>query len=280
MPRRTRSKCKSIRSKCKNIRNKSNSTKSKGATIKKRNKNKKGGMFPASKKQKLQEPNAQDILVTIPIYPDPTKGKFVLNRKSFEDLIMWIKTADLERNIEKDIYKSNTISGTGTLSQKYIDKYRPIATIWGYTSDPYINYELLTHNDYNGQPLRSFQDISDPLMRNLQRLSEGQELLPYDTTVFLRKMYSTIDKLKQDEDDGSGKDYVNWFCSTVLPHFLKQANISTLLYELADQKWLYTEDKNDINVLLFLSLVARLFLLFAVKEWDKMRELLDYVGIY
>ena len=240
-------------------------------TIKKRNK--KGGMLQAHKRQTLS--NAEDIFSTIPIYADPNKGKFVLFKKTPEDLIIWIKTSDLDRGLQKNMYKDDNILGTGKLSQKYIDKYKPISDIWGYNSEPYINYELLTHLDYKGHSLRQFQHISDPLMRNLQRLSEGQALLPYDTTELLSQAYGTIDILEKDKDT----DYVNWFCLTVLTHFMRQSNLSTLLYELADQRWPYTSDENDINVLFFLSLTTRLFLLLSVKEWTKMRELLKYVSI-
>jgi hypothetical protein len=237
-------------------------------------KHKKGGMLQAHKRQTLS--TAQALLSTIHNYTDPDKGKLVLFKKTPSDLIIWSETMTYERGLQENMYKDDTILGTGKLSQKYIDKYRPISDIWGYNSEPYINYELLTHADYKEHSLRQFQHISDPLMRNLQRLSEGQALLPYDTTELLSQAYGTIDILEKDKD----ADYVNWFCKTVLPHFIRQSNVSTLLYELADQRWRSSlVDFNDENVLLFLSLVTRLFLLLAVKEWDKMRKLLKYVSI-
>ena len=235
-------------------------------------------MFKTSKPEKIS--NAEDIFLSIPIYPNPDKGRIgVLNRKSPADLIEWIgRDMNDTAGLSKDMYKDNDVLGSGKLSAKYIDKYKSISDIWGYNSTPYINYELLTHSDYNGQPLIVFQGITDPLMRNLQQLSENQAVLPYDTTVFLRKMYGTIDILKRDSD--ANLEYVNWFCSTVLRHFIGQANLSTLLYELAARTWRSSNpDVNDENVLLFLSLVTRLFLLLAMKEWDRMRYLLEFVGI-
>ena len=239
---------------------------------------KKGGMFKASKPEKIS--NAEDILLSIPVYPNPDKGRIgVLNRKSLPDLIEWIgRDMNDTEGLSKDMYKDNDVLGTGKLSAKYIDKYKSISNIWGYNSTPYINYEILTHLDYNGQPLIVFQGITDPLMRNLQKLSENQAVLPYDTTVFLRKMYGTIDILKRYSD--ANLEYVNWFCSTVLRHFIGQANLSTLLYELAARTWRSSNpDVNDENVLLFITLVTRLFLLLAMKEWDRMRYLLEFVGI-
>ena len=235
-------------------------------------------MFKASKPEKIS--NAEDIFLSIPVYSNPDKGRIgVLNRKSLPDLIEWIgRDMNDTEGLSKDMYKDNHVLGTGKLSAKYIDKYKPISDIWVYNSTPYINYELLTHLDYNGHSLRHFQDISDPLMRNLQQLSENQAVLPYDTTVFLRKMYGTIDILKRDSD--ANLEYVNWFFSTVLKHFIGQSNLSTLLYELASRKWISSSpDFNDENVLLFLTLVTRLFLLLAIKEWDRMRDLLEFVGI-
>jgi len=259
MPRRTKKRRKHIRKR--------------RTTIKKRNK--KGGMLQAHKRQKLS--NAEDIFLSIPIYPNPDKGKIgVLNRKSPADLMEWI-TRDMNdtEGLSKDMYKGNDVLGSGKLSAKYIDKYKPISDIWGYNSTPYINYELLTHSDYNGQPLIVFQGITDPLMRNLQTLSDSKALImPGDTITLIRRVYGSLELVD------SNLEYVNWFCSTVLTHFIRQANLSTLLYELADRKWRSSNpDFNDENVLLFLTLVTRLFVLLAMKEWDRMQDLLEFVGI-
>ena len=240
-----------------------------------RSKHKKGGMFKASKPEKIS--NAEDILLTIPIYSNPDKDRIgVLNRKSPLDLMEWIgRDMNDTAGLSKDMYKDNDVLGTGKLSAKYIDKYKSISDIWGYNSTPYINYELLTHSDYNGQPLIVFQGITDPLMRNLQKLSDSKALImPGDTITLIRRVYGSLELVD------SNLEYVNWFCSTVLTHFIQQANLSTLLYELAARKWVSSNpDFNDENVLLFLSLTARLFLLLAVKEWDRMRDLLKFVGI-
>ena len=188
--------------------------------------------------------------------------------------------SDVQRNIEP--YTKKGILGARTLSPIYINKYKAIADIWGYTSHPYINYELLSHHSYQGKPLRLFQYFSDPLMRNLQRLSQNQELVAHDTINFLPTIHHTIDYLEgqgEGEGEGEGADYINWYCGTVLPHFLAQSNISTLLYELADQKWSPAgPSRDDEQVLLFLSLVARLFLLLVVKNWSEMRDLLIHAG--
>ena len=187
----------------------------------------------------------------------------------------WVKYTNPLRNIENYSH-THDIPGSRTLSSGYMNKYKPIVDIWGYTSHPYINYEHLTHSSYQGHSLRLFQYLSDPLMRNLQRLSQAQSLVAHDTTDFLITVYDTIDFLEQHED----ADYIKWFCTIVLPHFLKQSNISTLLYELADQKWYASNPNfNDEHVLLFLSLVARLFLLLVLKKWEDMRELLQAAGI-
>ena len=242
-------------------------------TIKKRNK--KGGMFKASKPEKIS--NAEDIFLSIPIYPNPDKGRIgVLNRKSPPDLIEWIgRDMNDTEGLSKDMYKDNDVLGSGKLSAKYIDKYKPISDIWGYNSTPYTNYELLTHSDYNGQPLIVFQGITDPLTRNLQKLSDSKALImPGDTITLIRRIYGSLELVDAD------LEYVNWFCSTVLRHFMGQANLSTLLYELAARTWRSSNpDVNDENVLLFLTLVTRLFLLLAMKEWDRMRVLLEFVGI-
>jgi hypothetical protein len=116
-------------------------------------------------------------------------------------------------------------------------------------------------------------------MRNLQRLAESHELMPSDTIDFLSNVQTTITKLQ--EDDAIDKPYVKWFCDEVLHHFLKQSNVSTLLYELASQKWQpnSSPERNDYHTLVYLSLAARLFLLLIGRDWKNMKALLLEAGI-
>jgi hypothetical protein len=208
--------------------------------------------------------------------PDTITPRFDPNRKSPATLIEWFMRSDVQRNIEP--YTKKGILGARTLAPIYMNKYKAIADIWGYTSHPYINYELLSHRSYQGKPLRLFQYFSDPLMRNLQRLSQNQPLVAHDTIDFLPTIHHTIDYLEK-EGEGEETGYINWYCGTVLPHFLAQSNIATLLYELADQKWSPAgPNRDDEQVLLFISLVARLFLLLVVKNWAEMRDLLNIAG--
>ena len=222
-----------------------------------------------------------------PDIKDPTNRMYDY-KKTPRELMSWTKDPYLflshyDRNL--DDYTDYNIGGTGKFSQRvhsYGDHYKNIAIIWGYRSSPdyrHEHYEDLTNHDYGIYPLRSFQDISDPLMRNLQRLGEGEPLLPSDTTDFLVKVYATIDTFKT--ADAAGQPYVRWFCDEVLPHFLKQGNVATLLYELADQKWQpnSSPNKNDESILLYLSLAARLFLLLTIRDWERMEALLRKVGI-
>ena len=230
------------------------------------------------------EKTAQEVLSQIPIYNPPTV--YDMNKKTVSELMIWIQFMNTERGLDKGLYNNNkTIRGSNTLSSRYIDRYKSISDIWGYNSTPYINYERLTHCDYTGtgtskgtvtviHSLRLFQYISDPLMRNITILSKGEELLPYDTIEFLRSMFSTIDFLIEHDKE----EYIVWYCTIVLPHFLRQSNISTLLYELADQRWRQVGPSNDDEqVLMFLSLVSRIFLLTVRMEWIKVKELLEFV---
>jgi hypothetical protein len=219
-------------------------------------------------------PRSEKLLSQIPLLKDTITSRFDPNQKSVSQLLDWFKYANPMRNI--DPYTKKSIMGSRTLSPVYINKYKAISDIWGYNSVPYTNYERLSHHSYKGHSLRFFQYFSDPLMRNLQRLSQGQELLPSDTTEFLSTVYSTIEFIEEDPK----ADYIKWYCSEVLQHFLSQSNIATLFYELADQKWQPAGPSfNDEKVLLYLSLVARLFLLLVIQKWSDMRLLLETAGI-
>jgi len=239
----------------------------------------KGGSSPKAKeKSSSSDTKADSLLEKITHIKGTVTMRFHPNKKTWDKLIQWIKyLSDPTRNMPQYTNKRG-IEGSGLLSSDYIKKYQVISEIWGYHAEPYINYERLTHHSYKGHPLRLFQDFSDPLMRNLERLSKGEPLIPSDTTQFLSKVYSTIDFFETESEE----EYVTWFCGKVLPHFLSQSNVSTLLYELADQKWTPPagpSHDDDEQVLLYLSLVARLFLLLLVKGWQKMRDLLEYAGI-
>ena len=237
----------------------------------------KGGSSPKAKeKSSSADTNADSLLEKITHIKGTVTMRFHPNKKTDNQLIQWIKYLS-DPNIKMPQYTNKRgIEGSGLLSPVYIEKYQVISEIWGYHANPYINYERLTHHSYKGHPLRLFQDFSDPLMRNLERLSKGEPLIPSDTTQFLSKVYSTIDFFETESEE----EYVTWFCGRVLPHFLSQSNVSTLLYELADQKWSSTNPSfEDEQVLLYLSLVARLFLLLLVKGWDRMRDLLEHAGI-
>ncbi len=239
-----------------------------------------GGSSPKAKEKTKPKSDitADQVLKEITPIKDTVTPRGYPNKKPWDELIRWIKylgdpTSDMPHYTKA---RAGGIQGSCLLSPIYSEKYKSIADIWGYSSNPYINYERLTHHSFAGHPLRLFQDFSDPLMRNLERLSKGEELIPSDTTQFLSKVYSTIDFCETE----SSKEYVTWFCETVLPRFLSQSNVSTLLYELANQKWTPASPSfDDKQVLLYLSLVARLFLLLLVKDWDRMRQLLEYAGI-
>ena len=237
----------------------------------------KGGSSPKARaKASSSDTKADSLLKKITPIRDTVTPRFYPNKKTWDKLVQWIKfLVDPTSNMPQYTHKRG-IQGSGTLSPVYIEKYKAISEIWGYHAEPYINYERLTHHSYQEHPLRLFQDFSDPLMRNLERLSKGEQLIPSDTTQFLSKVYSTIDFFETESE----ADYVTWFCKTVLPHFLSQSNVSTLLYELADQKWFPAGPSfDDEQVLLYLSLASRLFLLLLVKDWQKMRNLLEYAGI-
>ena len=238
----------------------------------------KGGSSPkAREKTSSADENADSLLKKIsPIVGTVTTRGYNMNKKTWEQLRQWINYLGNPTRNMPQYTKSRGIEGSGLLSSDYIKKYQVISEIWGYHANPYINYERLTHHSYKGDPLRLFQDFSDPLMRNLERLSQGQPLIPSDTTQFLSKVYPTIDFFERKSE----AEYVSWFCETVLPNFLSQSNVSTLLYELADQKWISTSPSfDDQQVLLYLSLVARLFLLLLVKDWTRMCQLLEDAGI-
>ena len=237
----------------------------------KHSKPKTGGMSPppAQDEDEDEEQTAIEILATIPHVPFG-------NNKTVPQLMVWLQTwrknaYEVIRNIEP--YTKAGIYGSRTLSPIYTERYKSLPEIWGYNANPYINYELLTHHSYDGQPLRIFQYFTDPLMRNLRRLKNGRALLPTDTTEFLKHVGPVIDFLAAQGDQA----YFGWFCDTVLPHFLNQGNTATLLYELATQQWQPAWPNNDDEkVLVFLSLVARLFLLLVVRDWQMMRELLAH----
>ena len=243
-----------------------------------------GGSSGKQKKKKSSSPlkNAATIFLAMQSMPDikDTTSDMYDYKKTPRELIHWVKNSyRFHSNLDLDNYTDHNIGGTGKISQSYGDRYKNIAVIWGYRSSPdykHERYEDLTNHDYGIYPLRSFQDISDPLMRNLQRLGKGEPLLPSDTTEFLVKVYATIDTFKT-----AGQPYVEWFCENVLPHFLKQGNVSTLLYELADQKWYPNSSLNinDEHILRYLSLAARLFLLLTIRDWERMEALLVTVGI-
>jgi hypothetical protein len=251
-------------------------TKKNKKAITKRRHHKRKLRIPSRKLRKngggSSSPKSERILSQIVLVKNTTTSRYDPNYKSVSQLLDWFKYSNSLRNI--DIYTG--IPGSKKLSPIYIKKYQAISEIWGYNSSPYTNYELLSHNNYKGHSLRFFQYFSDPLMRNLKRLSQGQELLPGDTTEFLSTVYSTIDFI----EESPNKDYINWYCDTVLPHFLSQSNIASLFYELADQRWQPAGPSfDDEKVLLFLSLVARLFLLLVLKKWEDMRLLLETAGI-
>jgi hypothetical protein len=237
----------------------------------KHSKPKTGGMSPPPAQDEDEEQTAIEILATIPQIPFG-------NNKTVPQLMVWLQTwrknaYEVIRNIEP--YTKAGIYGSRTLSPIYTERYKSLPEIWGYNANPYINYELLTHHSYDGQPLRIFQYFTDPLMRNLRRLKAGRALLPSDTTEFLKHVGPIIDFLAAQGDQA----YIGWFCDTVLPHFLNQGNIATLLYELATQQWQPAWPNNDDEkVLVFLSLVARLFLLLVVRDWQMMRELLTHAN--
>lgn len=252
-----------------------------------------GGSSGKQKKRKSSSPlkNAATIFLAMQAIPNikDTTSDMYEYKNTPRELMLWVKDpylflSNFDRHL--DNYTHHNIGGTGKFSQpvhSYGNHYKNIAVIWGYRSSPeyrHERYEDLTNHDYGIYPLRSFQDISDPLMRNLQRLGKGEPLLPSDTTDFLVKVYATIDTFKT--ADAAGQPYVRWFCEEVLQHFLKQGNVSTLLYELADQKWQPNSSpiKNDENILLYLSLAARLFLLLTIRDWERMEALLDTVGIF
>jgi hypothetical protein len=222
--------------------------------------------------------SADKVFDKIAHIKDTITPRFYPNKQTWDKLIRWIKyLGDPTINMPQYTNKRG-IQGSCLLSPVYIEKYKTISEIWGYHAEPYINYEKVTHHSYKGQPLRLFQDFSDPLMRNLERLSRGEKLIPSDTVQFLSKIYSTVTKHILTEE--SDAEYITWFCDTVLPHFLSQSNVSTLLYELADQKWSPSGPAfDDEQVLLYLSLISRLFLLLVIKDWKRILELLEYVGI-
>ena len=237
-----------------------------------------GGSSPKAREKASSDKKADSLLKQINPIRDTVTPRFYPNKKREDQLIQWIKyLGDPTRNMPQYTNKRG-IQGSCLLSPVYIEKYKSISEIWGYHAKPYINYERLTHHSYKGQPLRLFQDFSDPLMRNLERLSRGEELIASDTVQFLSKIYTTVTKHILTEE--SDAEYITWFCGTVLPHFLSQSNVSTLLYELADQKWSPAGPSfDDEQVLLYLSLISRIFLLLAVKDWGRIIELLEYVGI-
>lgn len=255
-------------------------TKKNKRTITKRRHHKRKFRIPSRKLRKnggggSSSPKAERLLSHIVLVKNITTSRYDPNYKSVSQLLDWFKYSYLLNNIYTYTQEEG-ILGSRILSPIYIKKYQVISDIWGYNSMPYTNYELLSHTSYKGHPLRIFQYFSDPLMRNLKRLSQGRELLLSDTIEFLSTVYSTIDFIEEKRNT----DYINWYCDTVLPHFLGQSNIASLFYELADQRWQPTGPSfNDENVLLFLSLVARLFLLLVVKKWEDMRLLLQTAGI-
>ena len=232
--------------------------------------------------------SAETILEEIPVIPD-TLTQRGDEKKTYSELFIWIRYDNLLRHIVP--YTSDGILGTRTLSSKYIDRYKNISVIWGYKSHHgHTNYERLTHTTYKGQPLRRFQYFTDPLMRNLQRLSsEDNDLTDYDTIDFLKTIPDIIEFYKEQKPE---PPEVTWMCDTVLPHFLKQSNISTLFWELAHIEKPPPEPtrrgntrnpppqiNNDLEVLYFLSIAARIFLLLVVRKWDDMLDLLDEAGI-
>jgi hypothetical protein len=237
----------------------------------------KGGSSPKAKERSSSaDDNADRLLDKITPILDKVTPRFYPNKKTHQQLIQWVKyLGDPTRNMPQYTNKRG-IQGSCLLSPVYIEKYKTISEIWGYHAVPYINYEKVTHHSYEGQPLRLFQDFSDPLMRNLERLSKGKKLIYSDTIEFLTKINKTITILKEEGE----KPYIEWFCGTVLPHFLSQSNVSTLLYELADQKWYSASpSSDDEQVLLYLSLISRIFLLLVVKDWERIIQLLEYAGV-